>query len=490
MTSEGPADRSSTPGRDAQIRSRFNRRSFILWIVAGLAGTIALIALGALGLRIFQPDSTKRADDLRAIAYFFPVLLAVPGAYFLVLRLKKSEEQHDLAERQHEATTKHQDAQHDETGRQLDNVAKQIDLTLQQIRLEQDKEDRRRAEAERATLRARYTEAVTLLGSESPVVRQAGVYALANLADDEASLRQQCIDVLCGYLRLPYETEHEPLLLSHELQTIESASRPGVDDWSGSGNRRMIPGRLGPRPTSGSISRSSLAAGPKLTRTYRHQPGERGVRLTIVRALRDRYRKQDDGKAGPWTGYDLDFTGTVFEDADFSGADFGSAHVSFDDARFVGNRIDFSGVGFGASVSFSGAKFSGTTTAFTGALFYGVTDFGSTKFNGRSASFRDAKFAVGLVKFESAVFDCGVRVDFFGAAFTGSYIIFSATEFVNTQLSFHDSDIKSGRIVFDHVNVSDHSMIHLWRANYAREDIVTRDGKPFRGWPIPQDDDD
>ena len=48
--------------------------------------------------------------------------------------------------------------------------------------------------------------AVTLLGDDRPVVRLAGVYQLARLADRAdpvgTGLRQACIDVLCGYLGL------------------------------------------------------------------------------------------------------------------------------------------------------------------------------------------------------------------------------------------------------------------------------------------------
>jgi hypothetical protein len=49
----------------------------------------------------------------------------------------------------------------------------------------------------------RFTTAAGQLGSETPAVRLAGVYAMAGLADDWTDQRQTCIDVLCAYLRLP-----------------------------------------------------------------------------------------------------------------------------------------------------------------------------------------------------------------------------------------------------------------------------------------------
>jgi len=50
----------------------------------------------------------------------------------------------------------------------------------------------------------RYQDAAELLGHEK-AARLAGVYAVARLADDWQDQQQQCIDVFCAYLRLPYD---------------------------------------------------------------------------------------------------------------------------------------------------------------------------------------------------------------------------------------------------------------------------------------------
>jgi hypothetical protein len=60
----------------------------------------------------------------------------------------------------------------------------------------------RRAEAD--ALAKRYQDAASLLGHEKAAVRLAGVYAMARLADDWMEHRQECIDVLCAYLRMPW----------------------------------------------------------------------------------------------------------------------------------------------------------------------------------------------------------------------------------------------------------------------------------------------
>jgi hypothetical protein len=60
----------------------------------------------------------------------------------------------------------------------------------------------KRAEAD--ALAKRYQDAAGQLGHEKAAVRLAGVYAMAHLADDWAKERQQCVDVLCSYLRMPW----------------------------------------------------------------------------------------------------------------------------------------------------------------------------------------------------------------------------------------------------------------------------------------------
>src|SRR5262249_22498413 len=53
----------------------------------------------------------------------------------------------------------------------------------------------------------RFTAIAAQLGDAQPAVRLAGVHAMAGLADDWQANRQTCVDVLCAYLRMPYEPE-------------------------------------------------------------------------------------------------------------------------------------------------------------------------------------------------------------------------------------------------------------------------------------------
>src|SRR6185437_11830806 len=68
--------------------------------------------------------------------------------------------------------------------------------------------DRTLAEQRTRTLNERFATAADQLGSDKPAaVRLAGVYAMTGLADDWQENRQTCVDVLCAYLRMPYEPE-------------------------------------------------------------------------------------------------------------------------------------------------------------------------------------------------------------------------------------------------------------------------------------------
>ena len=64
-----------------------------------------------------------------------------------------------------------------------------------------------RREQRTGWLKERFATAADQLDSGKPAVRLAGVYAMADLADDWAENRQTCVDVLCAYLRMPYEPD-------------------------------------------------------------------------------------------------------------------------------------------------------------------------------------------------------------------------------------------------------------------------------------------
>lgn len=219
----------------------------------------------------------------------------------------------------------------------------------------------------------RFGAAAEQLGADQPAARMAGAYAMARLADAWNQERQTCIDVLCGYLRMPFAPD-------------PPAGEQAFDDW-----RR-----------------------------------EREVRKTVLRLIAAHLR---DGSTESWQGCDLDFTGAVFDEADFRGARFTGGEILFINAVFVGHGRDqvvFDEVEFaeGSHVYFRLAEFRGGHIRFDRATFSGgwVT-FDHARFTGARVNFRDAAFTAGEVRFEGAEFTDGL-VDFTGSAFTGADVNF------------------------------------------------------------------
>jgi hypothetical protein len=95
--------------------------------------------------------------------------------------------------------------QREQLDRTLAEQSRQLDRTL----AEQSRQlDRTLAEQRTRTLNERFATAAEQLGSDKPpAVQLAGVYAMAGLADDWKENRQTCVEVLCAYLRMPYEPD-------------------------------------------------------------------------------------------------------------------------------------------------------------------------------------------------------------------------------------------------------------------------------------------
>lgn len=208
-----------------------------------------------------------------------------------------------------------------------------------------------------------YTKAADQLGSDKAPVRLAGLYALERLAQDNPAQRQTIVNVLCAYLRMPFDLPVDP---------------------------------------------------GKSTDEHRERVQERQVRLTAQRILRTHARPGEGGGEKPvetyWPGLELDLTGATLESADFSGChidrlSLANARVA-GAAAFIGTVFDgnvlFAGTEFGGVARFTEAKFGGVAR-FTGARFTGIARFMKAQFIG-AAWFTEVKFA-GLVSFDQVRFD-------------------------------------------------------------------------------------
>jgi hypothetical protein len=119
---------------------------------------------------------------------------------------------------------------------------------------------------------------------------------MAALADDWPENRQTCVDVLCGYLRLPYEPD---------------------------------PGNEAPEP-EWLVFRAS-----------------REVRHTVIRVI-TAHLKED--AAVSWQGLNFDFTGVVFAGSSFVNARFSGGTVDFKGAVFRCGEVDFSWARFSGGI--------------------------------------------------------------------------------------------------------------------------------------------
>ena len=407
-----------------------------LWVAVGLALAcgVGLVLLRLLGNPDLAPvDGTlDPKDTLDLVKLSFAVVAGVGGVAALVLTMRR-QRVNEAEHRLHQASQQREDTKlYDE----------------------------------------RYARASKQLGSDKAAVRLAGVYAMASLADDWPDGRQQCIDVLCAYLRMPYTPPADP----NDDAAREAA---GVEDKE------------------------------KWRQLQEQRSQERHVRHTIIRVIRDHLRL-DAADPRSWQGRDFDFTGSLFDGGDlsdcvFSGgkvsfvrATFADGTVSFRGAKFQGSEVDFSAATFsGAEVDFSGAEISGGeidlsraelsdgTVDFSSAIFSGgwvffigttfsggvmsfvratfsgcdalflestfagsTVSFRNTTFACGSINFSDARFADGAVDFTNALFS-GSEVGFyFGVKFSGSNVDFSGARFTGGEVKFFDAEFSGGTVTF------------------------------------------
>src|SRR6516165_10358221 len=187
------------------------------------------------------------------------------------------------------------------------------------LKAQSEQPDRTLADQRTRTLNERFDTVAEHLGSDKPpAVRVAAVYAMAGLADDWPEHRQMCVDVLCAYLRMPYE--------------------PGPGDDAPVEKRLAF-------------------------------QASREIRHTVVRVIAAHL----NGTAPvSWCGLNFDFAGAVFDGGDFSGAKFSGGTINFTGAEFSGEGVSFGGAEFsGGTVKFAGAKFCGARVNFFLARFSG-----------------------------------------------------------------------------------------------------------------------
>ena len=224
---------------------------------------------------------------------------------------------------------------------------------------------RERASAERAERDAEQNRAeqrllsgVQQLGSGSPQVRIAGVYALADVADIyKGAYRQRIVDILCGYLR----TQRGTWKVVTDNQNADDSPARKRDYVS----------------SDGAVESTILNV---LSRHLR----KRRKALEPSQAVR-----QDVEDDQLWCDCTLDLHGAVInEPINFSGATF-SADVRAQGARILADA-DFLNANFSSKVDFNGSEFRGYAD-FRRARFGDFAEFQQTCFASK-ADFQDSIF--------------------------------------------------------------------------------------------------
>ncbi|TDD82630.1 pentapeptide repeat-containing protein [Actinomadura rubrisoli] len=321
---------------------------------AGAAGLVA-VALAVLGAPELQPSRTVTLKQLLdVIKLAFASIAGIGGVIALVVAYRR--------QRVTEATA----------------------------RLEHAKEGRERTRL----FNERFAAACGQLGDESAAVRLAGVHALAGLADDWPSGRQTCIDVLCAYLRMPYEDDPPPDATVERLIRLRSM---------------------------------------------------REVRRTIWSVIGSHLRA---GASPSWAGHDFDFTGAVIDcHVPFFGIEIPSGVMTFNEARIIRGNVWLHNAEFsGGEVIFANIELLGGELAFQRATFRrGVVWFVGANFSGGEVSFGWTHFCGAEVWFPKARF-AGSRTWFDHIRFSAGKAYFGDAQFLSGDITFEDARFEGGEV--------------------------------------------
>ncbi|MFJ9661559.1 pentapeptide repeat-containing protein [Streptomyces griseoflavus] len=234
-----------------------------------------------------------------------------------------------------------------------------------------------------------YGKAVDQLGSDKAAVRIGGIFALDRLAQANPGHRQTIVDVMCAYLRMPFDIPQELDLASTTAYAIQGAAE-------NEGQQEIQ------------------------------------VRLTAQNLLRRRLSKKSAETGDHWGDLRIDLTGATLITLNLSGCEFREG--VFTNTHFIGTTRFASSTSTGLSM-FRGARFSGFTD-FSSFEFADRVRFDDATFN-KSCSFEEASFDQGA-RFDKATFEDQAnfknsnfhnRTAFDDATFSGE-VIFTQVDFI------------------------------------------------------------
>lgn len=289
---------------------------------------------------------------------------------------------------------------------------------------------------EAASLRAdhdqflsRYNAATEQLAHPSAAARLAGVYAMAQLADDWASAnpedagtsrRQQCVDVLCAYLRMPPRADDpgdaEVRATVLAVITEHVNKEPGdANSWSAL-NFDFSRAEFRDVLLRGRFEQTVLFRGATFTgrTTFGRLIFERGA--SFYQATFENLSARGCRFPGVMLFARATFASRVsFEKsrfeawADFSYARFAGEYASFGECIFRGDGVTFEGADFAGNAYFVWATFRGDLASFAHSTFHARAHFERAQIMAEAVDFQRTSFEGEVVSFEEC--DIGTETD-------------------------------------------------------------------------------
>ncbi|WP_133884205.1 pentapeptide repeat-containing protein [Glycomyces sp. NRRL B-16210] len=304
-----------------------------LWTTLAVAATVGMYFW--LMADIAALDHSNPAERVDSViqgvqAKHVAVLAGLGSATIGVLLLRFRKQLHD--ERESERAHKARERQLANAERQLEHSERQLALRDEEMRdarldserqlaLRDEEMRNTRADAEQRRILDHWARAIDKLGSESSMVRIAGLHLLEELARQYEDKRQAIIDHICAYLRQHYQPPQH-----------EATGWPGVSG--------PLPDLFGPLPPA----------------PNHEVDQERQVRLEAQRILQ-RHLNRVEHAEEYWEHDRIILAGAfleniIFDDCELHGADFSSAvFVDF---------AEFSHAKFPTGATFRAARFEST----------------------------------------------------------------------------------------------------------------------------------
>jgi uncharacterized protein YjbI with pentapeptide repeats len=238
----------------------------------------------------------------------------------------------------------------------------------------------------------RFEKAATQLGDANETVRQAGLLAMAQLADEWRAQRQSCIDVICAHARLSSGPATSATSRQAAMRIIVEHLRDDARvSWAG---YRFDLSRMGLMDAD--FSDLVLAGGALSFDGAKFEAGAGKISFAGT----------------TFAGAKVSFRGATIGNGchlDFDGAVFGSGTVCFDNAHLAAGKVTFDGATLeaGCDVTFAHAEVNGEATL----------SFSNATVAGPGLRFTHANFenvrggADGRVTFKAATFSGPIMFD-------------------------------------------------------------------------------